>query len=225
MKSERIGAWFESLGRLLKEEEQPPVKHSPVNRMHQEEIRNVLLVLSADVIRVDKRMNTATEDYLAAFISKQFGPAQVEDAIRLIHQYVESGTEAFVKISCTQLTLLATHGSLLQVVEFLFGLAAADDFIHAKEVKAIQRIARYLKISDRHFTEIKHRFQRANNPYAVLGLDEDAPLSAVKSAYRKLVLKFHPDKRESHVSETEARIKFLEIRMAYEKIVGESSAD
>ena len=39
-----------------------------------------------------------------------------------------------------------------------------------------------------------------------------------KVAYRKMVLKFHPDKREDDVSEEEASLKFREIKRAFETI-------
>ncbi len=48
--------------------------------------------------------------------------------------------------------------------------------------------------------------------YAVLGIEADASLAEVKSAYRKNAAKFHPDKN----SAPDAPAKFREIQEAYE---------
>jgi len=52
------------------------------------------------------------------------------------------------------------------------------------------------------------------SPYAILGVQEGAPLDTVKSAYRKLVKKYHPD-----VSTDPAHaVKFQEVQDAYDAI-------
>jgi molecular chaperone DnaJ len=48
------------------------------------------------------------------------------------------------------------------------------------------------------------------NPYQVLGVEEDASIKDIKSAYKKLAVKYHPDKNK----DTEE--KFKEISAAYE---------
>ena len=48
--------------------------------------------------------------------------------------------------------------------------------------------------------------------YAVLGIEADASLAEVKSAYRKSASKFHPDKN----SAPDAPTRFREIQEAYE---------
>jgi molecular chaperone DnaJ len=52
------------------------------------------------------------------------------------------------------------------------------------------------------------------NPYDVLGVSKDAPKDEVKSAYRKLAKKYHPDVNK----EPDAEAKFKEISQAYEDI-------
>lgn len=59
-----------------------------------------------------------------------------------------------------------------------------------------------------------------NNPYKVLGVDQDAEISVVKSAYRKLVNQWHPDRHRAATAEQQkqAENKFKEITEAYETI-------
>mmetsp|Transcript_12826 Transcript_12826/g.19463 ORF Transcript_12826/g.19463 Transcript_12826/m.19463 type:complete len:228 (-) Transcript_12826:218-901(-) len=50
--------------------------------------------------------------------------------------------------------------------------------------------------------------------YAVLGVDKDADDKTIKKAYRKLALKWHPDKNPDNIEAAEE--KFKEIAQAYE---------
>merc|ERR1712032_1557386 len=60
----------------------------------------------------------------------------------------------------------------------------------------------------------------ATGPRAVLGVPLDADIAAVKRAYRKLALKFHPDKNR-HLRPDQIR----EVQEAYEKIAGKEEFD
>lgn len=55
------------------------------------------------------------------------------------------------------------------------------------------------------------------NPYSVLGVQKSADEKAVKSAFRKLAMKYHPDQNADNKS---AQAKFAEINQAYE-IIGD----
>ena len=51
------------------------------------------------------------------------------------------------------------------------------------------------------------------NPYSVLGVQKSADEKAIKSAFRKLAMKYHPDQNADNKS---AQAKFAEINQAYE---------
>ncbi|HIP77669.1 MAG TPA: molecular chaperone DnaJ, partial [Kiloniellaceae bacterium] len=54
--------------------------------------------------------------------------------------------------------------------------------------------------------------------YETLGVSRDADGTAVKSAYRKLAMKFHPDRNPG---DSEAEHRFKEINEAYEVLKDE----
>ena len=51
------------------------------------------------------------------------------------------------------------------------------------------------------------------DPYSVLGISRDADASEIKKSYRRLAMKFHPDRNPD---DTEAEAKFKEVSHAYE---------
>ncbi|KAI9656476.1 MAG: hypothetical protein M1821_004683 [Bathelium mastoideum] len=54
------------------------------------------------------------------------------------------------------------------------------------------------------------------DPYARLGVANDASISKIKAEYRKLVLKYHPDKVQDDAKKAEAVDQFHKIQQAYE---------
>ena len=210
---------FDSISKLISEEDiNDRPKRNPQQVAHEMEIQNAILVLAAEVIKCNRNFTGSTEEFIHQFFLKQFGAKGARQQVKTISNHLEVGTEPLLKISCKELRMLTTHDSRLTITQFLFGVADADDFVNAKELRCINRIATYLGISDKDFKELKQAFISQNNPYKLLGIEEDATIEQVKIAYRKMVLKFHPDKRDVHITEEEANIRFREIQSAFELI-------
>ena len=58
------------------------------------------------------------------------------------------------------------------------------------------------------------------NPYEILEIDEKADEHTIKRAYKKLALKYHPDKNPNNL---QAKAKFMMIAKAYEALTNEES--
>ncbi|KAJ5084509.1 hypothetical protein NUU61_009088 [Penicillium alfredii] len=54
------------------------------------------------------------------------------------------------------------------------------------------------------------------DPYAVLGVSKEAPLSEIRAAHRKRVLKCHPDKIQDESQRNVAQDEFQKVQQAYE---------
>jgi DnaJ like chaperone protein len=98
------------------------------------------------------------------------------------------------------------------------------------ELQQARRIAAFLQISsyDQRTIEAKYMYRQQREAatgarledeyYAVLGLEKGADFDAVKKAYRKLSMQYHPDK-VSHLGEEFQRVaeeKMKEINQAYD---------
>jgi len=107
------------------------------------------------------------------------------------------------------------------LLQYLFGIAKADGQIHPSELDVIEQIGLWMGISNADFKSIKEMFLASKaDPYKVLEIAQNIPDAAVKKAYRKLVVKYHPDKTQDLGEEyqQQARSRFLAIQDAYEQI-------
>lgn len=64
-------------------------------------------------------------------------------------------------------------------------------------------------------TEVAMKQAKSKDYYKILGVQRNADLKAIKTAYRKLALEFHPDKVKPE-DEEEAKLRFHDIGEAYE---------
>jgi DnaJ like chaperone protein len=122
---------------------------------------------------------------------------------------------------CLQIKQNMDYSARLQLIHFLFGIAAADGHVHPDEIAVVEDIARYMNIQINDITSIKAMFVKdTESAYNILEITHDATDEEVKKAYRKMALKYHPDK-VSHLGEDvqhAAKEKFQQLNAAYEQI-------
>ncbi len=116
----------------------------------------------------------------------------------------------------------------LILLELVFQVLYTKEKIPPRELELAQNIADYLDISqyDQQTIWSRYRYQRHQYPgvsdeekyYEVLGLTSAADFATIKKSYRKLSMKYHPDK-VSHLGEEFRNIaeeKMKEINVAYD---------
>ena len=87
------------------------------------------------------------------------------------------------------------YPSRLQIIHVLFGISASDGLVHINEIKVIKSISGYLRISSMDFESIQAMFYNdIKSAYKVLEIDNNSTDSEIKKAYRKMAIKYHPDK-------------------------------
>jgi DnaJ like chaperone protein len=81
------------------------------------------------------------------------------------------------------------------VLDGLFQIAGSDGAITGDELAYLKSVSDLFEFSDDTFRRIKasHLGQDADDPYAVLGVRNDAPFEEIRAVYRRLMLENHPD--------------------------------
>ncbi|KAK3413586.1 hypothetical protein EUGRSUZ_I02134 [Eucalyptus grandis] len=64
--------------------------------------------------------------------------------------------------------------------------------------------------------------EKSEDLYAVLGLNKECTTSELRSAYKKLALRWHPDRCSASGTSEEAKTKFQEIQQAYSVLSDEN---
>lgn len=178
-----------------------------------------MLVLTAAVMKADKKVMKSELDYVKQFFMKQFGQAVTEQQMLMLKEILNK--EIPVREVCLQIKQNMDYSARLQLIHFLFGVAAADAQVHADEVAVIEEIARYLNIQINDINSIKAMFFKdTESMYRILEISSDASDDEVKKAYRKMALKYHPDKVSTLGDDIQnaAKEKFQQLNNAYEEI-------
>ena len=93
--------------------------------------------------------------------------------------------------------------------------------IHREEIRVIHTIAGYLNINNKDYESIKAIFIKdMDSAYKILEIDSSASDGEVKKAYRKMAVKYHPDKVAHLGKEIQrtAEEKFKAVSDAYNEI-------
>lgn len=186
----------------------------------QNDFISILLVLSAAVMKADGKVLKSELNYLKDFFQRQFGNRFTNQHLIYLRDLLNQQQINISEI-CSQLRYRTTEEVRIQLIHYLFGIAKADDHVSDNEINVIYRIARQLHVSDADFQSIKNMFHRnPQSDYLILGIDANASEEEVKKAYRKMAVKYHPDKVQDMGEEHQkaAKEKFQQIQEAYENI-------
>lgn len=193
-------------------------------RLSQNDFATALLILSAAVMKADGKILKSELDYVKQFFKQQFSS-------HLSSKYISDFKDILKKDFVLSDVCSTINGSMpirqrSLLIQYLFGIAQADGLVSDSEMKVIQRISSYFRISSIEFEQIKSLFYKdVSSYYKVLGIDESASNDEVKKAYRKMAIKHHPDKFSQLGEEQQkaAKNKFQKIQEAYEHIKKERS--
>jgi DnaJ like chaperone protein len=178
-----------------------------------------LLVLVASVMKADGRVVKSELDYVKGYFLKQFGSEQAQEHLLALREILKKDIP--LQDVCLQIKAYTMYPARLQLLHLLFGVASVDGDIHASELNVINQIASYLGIRANDYVSIKAMFfKEVDGDYKILEIDKNATDDEVKKAYRRMAVKYHPDK-VSHLGEefqNGAKEKFQKVQEAYSNI-------
>ena len=178
-----------------------------------------LLILSAAVMKADGKVVKAELDYVKNYLQQQFGAERAVDYILDLREILKQDIP--LRDVAHQIASFMDHSSRLQLYHYLWGIAMADGRIDSKEDEMMKYIAGYLRISKSDYESIRAMFVKSNDrAYIILEISPNATNDEIKKAYRKMAVKYHPDK-VSHLGEeykAAAEEKFKKVAEAYNSI-------
>ena len=182
-----------------------------------------LLVLSSAVIKADGRTHPAELERVRTFIRQNFGDNAVDEAMR-----IRDGLNA------QQVNIYSVGGQIadnmnysqrLQLFHYLTQIAAADGDFSPSERSVLEAVAGAMRLTRPDTQSILAMYDKqassgTDAAYAILEISPSATDDEVKSAYRRMAMKHHPDKVASLGPEVQkaAEEKFRKIQEAYETI-------
>lgn len=178
-----------------------------------------LLVLSAAVMKADGKIMRSELSFVKDFLVKNFGEDSARNKLDILRQLLEKDIDLYQ--SCEKIRLNIPYSSKLQLLHYLFGIACADGLCTQIEKDLIARIANLIGVSIADYKTIEAMyFESTDSAYTILQITKEATDEEIKKAYKRMCIKYHPDK-VAHLGETAqqaAKEKFQEITNAYEKI-------
>lgn len=178
-----------------------------------------LLILASVVIKADGKVDERELNFVRSQFVGMYGKDRANKAFQLFKGMMKKQVSA--RQVCIQIRQHMPHSSRLQLIHFLFGIAKADEYVSDIEVDEIRKIAGYLYVNQYDFESIKAMFYKSSDSaYKILEVETSVTDSELKTAYRKMVKKYHPDKLiglgDEHLKG--AKEKFQRIQEAYEAI-------
>jgi DnaJ like chaperone protein len=178
-----------------------------------------LLVLVSAVLNADGKIMKSELNYVKEFFKVNFGPEGAQNALRILQDLTKQKIP--VTDVCLQIKNYMDYPSRLQLIHFLFGIALSDGEMHPDELKLIRLISTNLGIIAADYTSIEAMMiPKTDWAYDVLELTPSATDEEVKKAYRRMAIKYHPDKVSYLGEEIQqaANEKFKKVNEAYQLI-------
>lgn len=180
-----------------------------------------MLVLIAAVMKADGKILKSELDMVKHFLVNSFGEDSALEALQILKKLLDQNYE--IEPICTQIKQNLNYSFRLELTHILIKVAHADQEFAPSEKQLIQRIAALLGIYAADYRSLLAPYQKVSNSnwaYDILEISIDSSEEEIKKAYRKMAMKYHPDKvndlgEEIKKSATE---KFRSIKDAYETL-------
>lgn len=178
-----------------------------------------LVVLMAAVTRADDRVSRGEVSYVKNFLIQSFGRDNAGDLMQVYKQALEKDLD--LTPICRQVRAALPPAAVGQLIHALIGLVQADQEAHDSEIAVVREIAGRLGMSADELARIEAMYwSDATHAYQVLGARKSDSMDEIKSKYRELVKKYHPDKVGHLGAEFRelANTKFRQVQEAFETI-------
>lgn len=171
-----------------------PDPHGRAGRMDEAGVVAALVALGAKMAKADGQVSHSE---VAAFKRVFQASPENEDTIGRFFDLARQttlGYQRYARIVAKRFR--AQPAALEDVLDGLFHIALADGIVTDEELTFLVRVGDIFGFSEREFRRIKiaHVGRAADDPYLILGVDEDISDADLKRAYRRMAAANHPDR-------------------------------
>ena len=176
-------------------------------------------MLSSAVIRADGKVHQRELDTVRDFIQRNFGPQAVPEAMRILEGL--NARQVNIYEVGPQIATYMNYSQRLQLFHYLVQIAIADGDFAKSEKGVLEAIGATIGLNGADIGSVIAMFYKdTNSAYTVLGISPSATDDEVRTAYRKMAMKNHPDKVATLGPDVQkaAAEKFRQVQEAYEAI-------
>ena len=190
-----------------------------------------MLTLASYIIRADGKIMHSEMETMRSFLRQNFGQTAVDEGNAIMLKLFERqkqmeaqqpGSYRQVIIdACEQLRRVLNRPQRLQLLSLLAMVAKADGHVASAEVVALREVTAHLGLEESELNSMLNLGSTTlKDAYAVLEIDETATDDEVRAAYKRMVVKHHPDRVASLGDDIKAAAekKMREINEAKELI-------
>lgn len=222
-----VASMFESASNILQSDgsndtsNTPPYSSRRTTRTTQGDISVSIIVLLACVIKADGRILKSEINSIKPFLVRNFGEEGAKQALQLLKQLLNQNINP-AEVAA-QIRQYVNYSVRLELIHLLLEVAKADGEVADSECQVIETIAINMGISTADYQSLLSLYRKqqdANWAYTALEIEPTATDEEVKKAYRRMAMKYHPDKvaNAGENIRQQATDKFRAINEAYEHI-------
>ncbi len=152
-------------------------------------------------------------------LTRTYGEQTAQQMLLVLREMLKQRQD--VTMVCRQIRGQMAYSQRLELMHVLFRISRADGEINTSEMQMLQQISSQMAITTPDFLSLRAMFVSSpDSEFQILEISATATEDEVKKAYRKMAMKYHPDKvrglGEQH--EKSANEKFIKVQEAYEQI-------
>lgn len=178
-----------------------------------------LLILIAATMNADGTAMKSELDLVKRMLVRTYGEDRARQMLLVLRELIKQHHD--VTTVCRQIRARMAYSQRLELLHVLFRISRADDDINQQEMNLLQYIGVHLGITTPDFLSLKAMFVSSpDSDFQILDTHSDASEEDVKKAYRKMAMRFHPDRLQglSEAEKSAAHDKFVKVQKAYENI-------
>lgn len=185
------------------------------------DIRICILILISCVMKADGHVKKTELEVVKGFLRKNYAENDAKQALQMLKSLLEQQID-HIRVA-QQIRVNVNYSTRLEILHFLLDLAHVDGEYASQERYVIEQITAALGLSSADYRSLLALYSKQQDPnwaYQALEIEPSATDEEVKKAYRRMAMKYHPDKVASAGDEVrqKATEKFRAINEAYEHI-------